>query len=390
MRYSHLPSLHRLAPLAAVFASLLLGACSQMPASGPNARAIAEAGTAGPDARTITLVDITPQVVAQLAEAQQPFSETLRAERPGAMVVGPGDLLEVTLWEAPPATLFGASSLDARSTSATGATVLPAQVVDQDGSISIPFAGRIPAAGRTTGAIGEEIAKRLKGKANQPQALVKWAQNVSSTVSVVGEVANNMRMPLSAGGERLLDALALAGGVRQPVGKITLQVTRGNQVHTMALDQVIRDPRQNVPLWPGDVVTALFQPWSLTALGATGRQTELPFEAQGITLAQALGRAGGVIDSRADPQGVFIFRFEPASAATEPANATMKTVDGRVPVVYRLNLRDPASFFAMQNFPMKDRDILYVTNAPLAELQKFINLVFSINRQVLTSVDNLP
>lgn len=77
-----------------------------------------------------------------------------------------------------------------------------------------------------------------------------------------------------------------------------IQVTRGDIVALEPLDTVIRDPRQNVPLKAGDVVTALFQPYSFTAFGATGKNEEINFEAQGITLAQALARAGGGCKTR--------------------------------------------------------------------------------------------
>ncbi|WP_434782160.1 MAG: hypothetical protein WJ306_07920 [Ferrovum myxofaciens] len=53
----------------------------------------------------------------------------------------------------------------------------------------------------------------------------------NTTATVVGEVSANIRMPLTAQGERLLDALAAAGGAKQPVDKTTLQITRGNVVH---------------------------------------------------------------------------------------------------------------------------------------------------------------
>src|SRR5256885_4765322 len=114
-------------------------------------------------------------------------------------------------------------------------------------------------------------------------------------------------MPLTPRGERLLDAIAAAGGVRDPVNKISLQITRGSQVHTLPLDTVIQSPSENVTLAPGDVVTALFQSQSFTVLGATPANNEITFEARGISLAQAIGRAGGLQDSRADAKGIFIF-----------------------------------------------------------------------------------
>jgi polysaccharide biosynthesis/export protein len=132
-------------------------------------------------------------------------------------------------------------------------------------------------------------------------------------------------------------------------------------------------------------VTAIFQPLSFTALGATGKNEEINFEAQGISLAQALARSGGLVDSRSNPQGVFVFRLEQAKALDWPHPPAM-TPEGLVPVVYRVNLRDPNSFFVMQSFPVSNRDVLYVSNAPAAELQKFLNLVFSVAFPVINTI----
>jgi len=319
--------------------------------------------------------------------SQSLFSETLGNAAAASHKVGPGDVLEISIWEAPPATLFGGGVVDTRlPASGVRATVLPDQVVSTDGVVSVPFAGRIQAAGRTLPEISAEVVKRLTGKANQPEAMVRLTRNSSSNVTIVGEVTNSMRVPITPSNERLLDILAAAAGVRQPVNKMTIQVTRGDNVYSLPLETIIRDPKQNVRMQAGDVVTAIFQSLSFTALGATGKNEEINFEAQGITLAQALARAGGLQDTRSDAKGVFIFRFEPASALSWPKQPALTTPDGRVAVIYRIDLHNPASFFVMQNFAINNKDLLYVSNAPAAELQKFLNVVFSIAYPVLTAV----
>jgi polysaccharide export outer membrane protein len=243
----------------------------------------------------------------------------------------------------------------------------------------------VPAAGKTLPEIAALITDRLLGKANQPEVLVRETRNLSSTVTVVGEVTNSTRVPLTPAHERLLDALATAAGVRQPVTKTTIQVTRGDTVSSLPMETIIRDPRQNVPLQPGDVITALFQPLSFTTLGATGKNEEVPFETQGITLAQALARAGGLVDQRSNPTGVFLFRFEPQNALDWPHQPVGTTSEGLVPVVYRVDLSDPRSFFVIQSFPMHDKDVLYVTNAPAAELEKFLNILFTVAYPVIAA-----
>ena len=375
---------HRSALFAA--ALLALSGCNNLPTIGPSAEEIAQA-TARPGSDAVQVLDIDANLARQLLAQRRTrlFSETFGQQRAMADI-GLGDMLEVNIWEAPPATLFGGGAIDPRAPSTVRATTLPEQMVDRDGFISVPFAGRIRAAGLTPQAVEAEIIKRLKGKANQPEVMVRVLKSTSSTVTVVGEVNSSTRLQLTAGGERLLDALAAAGGVRQPVNKMTLQVTRGKQFQSLPLELIIRDPDQNVPLQPGDVVTAYFQPLSFVALGATGKNEEIPFEAQGITLAQALARSGGLIDSRSNPQGVFIFRLEQPSAVNWPRQPPLTTPEGLVPVVYRLDLRDPNSFFVMQSFAVQNKDVLYVSNAPAAELQKFLNLVFSVTYPVLNRI----
>jgi polysaccharide biosynthesis/export protein len=370
-------------------AALLASACSQIPTTGPSSKAIAtssaEVGTSA-----VQVVEVNDAVTRRLLtqRSQRSFSESLGSTPAPYSHIGPGDVLEVSIWEAPPATLFSSANLnDPRGgTPATRATVLPDQMVDRDGSINVPFAGKVRAAGMSLRAIEADIVKRLKGKAHQPEVSVRQTRNVSATVTVVGEVASSVRLPLTPGGEKLLDALAAAGGVRQPVSKVTLQVTRGPNYYAMPLDAVIRDPRQNVPLRAGDVVTALFQPLSFTALGATGKNEEINFEAQGITLAQALARSGGLVDSRSDAQGVFIFRMEPKTALDWPRQPVAATPEGMVPVIYRVDLKNPSSFFVMQSFALNNKDLLYVSNAPATELQKFLNLVLSVAYPVLTTI----
>lgn len=362
---------------------LLLNSCATypgwLPSPGPSREQVQEKRNAH-GLNGIQLVDVNQEVTRRLLSSrkQSLFSETFAATPQPGYMIGAGDVIEVSVWEAPPAMLFGGTAVDPRMAPSTAkVTTFSEQMVSSEGSINIPFAGHVSVAGHNPQWIEEEIAQRLKAKANQPQVLVRVIRNATATVTVIGEVTTSARMPLTARGEKLLDALAISGGVRQPVNKMSLQLTRGSQVQALPLDMIIRDPKQNIMLQPGDVVTALYQSLSFTVLGATGKNEEINFEAQGISLAQALARAGGLNDVRADARGVFIFRFEDAAALDWPS-PPQTTPDGKVPVIYQIDLRDPATFFVAQSFSVQNKDVLYVSNAPAAELQKFLNIVTSV------------
>lgn len=374
--------------MTAVLAGLTmqLAACAVLPSAGPKSRtinALAHEQT-DPSIPPVQLIEVTAAVSARLKSAEEPqsFAARLGDATPYGSVVGRGDMLDIAVWEAPPAVLFGAS-LGVRGLGGDVAlgqsTGLPEQYVNQEGTVSVPFVGSVQAVGRTPEAIARDIQQRLNGKAHEPQVVVRILRNAAANVTVVGEVAASVRMPLTPKGERLLDALASAGGVRQPVGKTTIQVTRGSTVAAMALSDIVGDPRENIRLASDDIVTALFQPYSFTVLGSAGKNEEVPFERTGLALSQALGRMGGLQDQRANARGVFIFRFEDAALfARDGAQGVAATPDGKVPVIYRVNMKDPMTLFAAQSFPIRDKDVIYVTNAPLADFQKFLQAISQI------------
>ena len=371
-------------------ACIPLAACSSLGATGPNARDINSAGHQTLAGAPITIVDITDPVVRRVlaASATDLFSQSLGDAPLTGNVIGAGDVLQVTIWEAPPAALFGANTsfgsgstgdIVAMSAGMGQRTGLPEMTVDAGGRIRVPFAGAVLAAGRTPQQVEREIAARLAGKAHDPEVAVAITQNTSSTVAVVNDEGKATRIPLTPKGERLLDVISNAGGVSKPAGKVMIEISRAGHSASMPLESVIRNPAENIRLGPNDVVTALYQPFSFTALGATTTSGEIPFEATGLTLSQALGRVGGLKDDRANIRGAYIFRFEDP-AALDPAvvaNAR-RTPDGRIPVIYRVDLRKPATLFVAQGFPMRNKDVLYVTSAPLTDLQKFVSILSSM------------
>lgn len=376
--------------LLAASACLLTGCAGLLPSGGPSSYSVRHPHK---EEEGIQIVKLTEPVVRSLADESdaQSFAERFPSRpRRTNSVVGPGDVIDVTITEAPPASLFGtvpseAGRVASGATSASPtvhATTFPEQMISAGGTISIPFAGQIQAAGKTMPQIEDEIAARLKEKANQPQVLVRLVSNNSSYVTVLGAVTAGARVPLSPHRDRLLDALAKAGATFDDVNKVSIQLTRGPTSATMSLGAVTRYASQNIPLEAGDVITILKHPSSCTVLGAIARNQELDFEGTSITLAQALARSGGLNDASSNIRGVFVFRFESRHALDWPKQPVRVNAAGKVPVVYNLDLADPAGFFVAKTFQVRDGDILYTADSPFTELEKFLGILGTLTSPV--------
>jgi polysaccharide export outer membrane protein len=331
------------------------------------------------DSATVNLLSATkaPSLVGAFGDYQPP-----REQR-----VGIGDSVQITIWEAGAGGLFSSPVVD-RSSPGSRSAVIPEQVVAQDGSITVPFAGRIEVVARTPPEIEQEIVSRLSGKAIDPQALVTLTRNVSNTVTVLGEVAPGARVPLSVRGDRLLDVIAAAGGIRAQVSDISVVLARGRRIVRVPLQAVLEDPRENIYLQSGDEVTLVHDPQSFTVVGATGRNAVVPFEMSSLTLDEALAKSGGLLDDRADPNGLFIIRFEdPAIAKLLPGGTAGPAQPGGVPVIYHLNMLQPEALFVARRFPVRNKDIVYVSNAPITDIQKVFNLINLLVTPAVTGVE---
>src|SRR5450631_1139614 len=192
---------------------LALTACSSVSGSGPSADDVVQgAGTA--EMPRYELVDVDSQVVDILRHRGPDsflahFGDYRTSVEPR---IGIGDTVSVTIWEAGSGGLFSAPLVSDRFSTGANSATIPEQVVGRDGTITVPYAGRIAVAGHTSRDVQTVIEHALAGKAIQPQVLVNVPRSVSNSVTVTGEVANGARVPLSVKGDRVMDVIAAAGG----------------------------------------------------------------------------------------------------------------------------------------------------------------------------------
>lgn len=359
----------------------LLGGCSSLPNSGPSTEAVmTPAASQAPSASVATydVIAIDDSVTAALAKFRAgsfagSFGQPARAR---ANSLGIGDVVSVSIYESSAGGLFGTG--ETGTSNGSKSVLLPPQQIDQSGRISVPFAGRIQAAGRTTAQVGAAIRAALQSKAIDPQALVTLTQNASSNVTVSGEVGQGGRFPLSLQGDRILDAIAVAGGPKSAAQDVYVRLTRGARSGIVRLSVLVANPAENLRLQSGDQVFLYRKPDNFTVLGASGRNAIIDFEQSSLSLVEALGKAGGLNDNRADATGVFLFRYEDATiyeTIRHLAPGSSGTGKRSVPVVYQLDLKDAHSLLLAQRVAMRDKDVLYISNSPSTELLKLFQLI---------------
>ncbi len=339
---------------------------------------------------SINIIDVNLPLAQKLYQSKekQKFSEFKHTKKSfGAVNIG--DVLSISIWESPPAVLFGATGINDDGVGNSQLIKLPDQMISHTGRITVPFIGTVRVKGKTPRQIQSILKSLLSKKANDPQVIVQVKQNNSANVAVIRK-GNSVRMPLTAHGEQVLDAVAAVGGVSSNIQDITVQLTREKNIKSISFEDLIADPNQNIKLMSGDVVTLLDKPLSFTGLGALGKNTRVKFPSRGVSLGEAIAQMGGVTDSLADPKGVFIFRYIPLTSLPEIEQTKWFkkgfTKDMEVPTVYNVDLLQPESLFILQRFPIQDKDIVYVANSPLVEFSKFVKMVFTVFRPAIDTI----
>ncbi|WP_240810560.1 polysaccharide biosynthesis/export family protein [Formicincola oecophyllae] len=291
--------------------------------------------------------------------------------------IGPGDVLDITIFELGNG-LFsssdrgvggggsGASSTPVATAPPRISTQkLPPTQVEGNGTIMVPYVGTLHVAGMTPIQVAHLIQNHLWGKSQDPQVMVRIANDIGNTVIVSGEVKKPGRVVLSLADERLSDLVAIAGGASYPPSDTEIELVRHGHVGMTDLSTLENRPEEDIRADPGDRLRVIYQPRTYTAFGAVGQsqaRNEIKFGTANLTLAGALARVGGPSAQMADPEAVYLLRYEDSIVAHKLGLEPSRYGKGW-PVVYELNLLDPEQYFLARQIPMKDHDILLFANA---------------------------
>jgi polysaccharide export outer membrane protein len=369
-------------PLLSVF--ILLSGCGLLPMSGPAGMDILS-GQRDQTSLPYTIVKVTPKVIEVLSKNAPRLIVFNDRRRPRDITFGIGDILSVTIFESSSGGLFIPGEGGVRP---GNFITIPNQAVDVQGNISIPYAGAIRALGRTQVQVQDAIVASLKNRAIEPQAVVSLVEQKTSMISVLGE-GRSARIPATTTPERLLDVISRAGmsgtggtAAGSAGAETWVLLERHGRRAIAPFGALVYEPVNNIYVHPNDTIYLYREAQTFLTFGAVGTQQQVPFGSWRLSLAEAISKAGGLVDALADPASVFLYRGEARDVA-EAMGVDCTPFEGPIiPVVYLINLRDPAGYFLASSFEMRNKDIIYVSNAFSVESTKFMNYVNTIQTTI--------
>ena len=353
-----------------------MSGCALMPASVPASWDV-WAGQTDPKNLPYAFVRVTPKVANVLAKAAPRLvSEFQDRSRPRDIRFGIGDIVSVTIFEASSGGLFIPAEAGVRPGNFIN---IPTQAVDVNGNISIPYGGAIRARGRTAVELQQAIVDALKDRAIEPQAIVSIADQRTSLITLLGDVARPSRYPAQLTPERMLDAISRAGGTSAPGPDAWVMLERDGRRALSPFGALLYEPANNIFVHPNDTIYVYREPQTFLAFGALGSQQQLPFGTWRITLAEAVAKAGGLNDGAADPASVFLYRGETREVAEAMGIDCSKFQGPIIPVIYNINFRNPGSYFLATTFEMRNKDVIQVSNSVSTEATKFLTYIRTVN-----------
>ncbi|MBM3096673.1 polysaccharide export protein [Gluconobacter cerinus] len=399
MRVDCFPSSNR-SPLrmALLLGALSLSGCSALPGNAPTESVVLKAATdKNKNPLGFLVTQVTPEVTKVLATEQPPLISSLYADSSRLIPndrIGVGDVLNITVFELGSGLFSGAAPSVSSNTdlsAASGATgsvthqTLPPTEVEADGTLTIPYVGRLHVVGMTPQNLAEKIRTALTGKSQNAEVMVHIGTDISNTVIISGAVHHPGRVLLSTAQERLSDVVAIAGGANYPPEDTFVQLVRGNKSGGTDLGTLETYPKEDIPARPGDRIHVVYQPRSYTVFGAASKNAmQVDFNSPTVNLAEAIARVGGPNDSLADPNAVFLFRFEDTVAAKALHLQTPETLQG-IPVIYKLDMMNPSSYFLAQRIPIKSKDVILIANAKTDRFYKFNQLISTLISPAITA-----
>lgn len=295
----------------------------------------------------------------------------LFSNKPPSYKLGPGDVLQITVWDHPELAAALGQPQQATSKSDPGLGFL----VDADGNIQFPYAGTIHVGGKDATTVQRELYKKLSVVYSKPEVTVRVSSFRSSQVYVDGEVhapgpAQINDIPMS-----LTEAINRTGGFTTNADQSHVELTRDGRTYDINVPDLIRRGRAptSIYLQPGDLLrVGARDEYGVYLMGEVNRPaTILPMRDGRLSLAEALSQAGSLNPNTAYAKQLFVIRNSMSDK----------------PEIYHLDATSPTSMLLANQFNLEPKDVVYVDNNGLVKFNRVLSLLLpAINAGVTAAL----
>ncbi|MEL7097595.1 MAG: polysaccharide biosynthesis/export family protein [Pseudomonadota bacterium] len=354
--------------LLAIAASLavLSGCADNLPRGAPVDREILKEANA-PDA-DFAIYPVTRAFLPSVAKWPRNNERHLgwigHSHGPNAQVIAPGDNLDIRIWDSGETSLFTGPGQPA--------TDLNGVRVTSNGSVFIPYVGKVNVAGRTPDSARVAIQNSLEDVVPSAQVQVRMSEGRLNSVDLVGGVRAPGAFPMPNRNYSVLSLIAAGGGVDTSIANPQIRLVRGHSIYGTSVDRLYENPRLDTRLRGGDKVIIEADERYFLSLGAAGREALHPFTKDKITAIDAMAIIGGVNDARGDPQGILILRDYPSSAVAPGVRGPRQQR-----VVFTLDLTNSDGLFSAGKFEIQSKDVVLVTESPVSNTRTVLGLIGS-------------
>lgn len=285
-----------------------------------------------------------------------------RQVQPDSLLIAPGDLLSVLIWDAEENSLLTSPGQKVAE--------LQEMQVQSDGRIFIPFVGEFRVAGMSEGTARARIEEKLVATVPSAQVQLRMLAGRGNAAYLVSGMFKPGSYPLDSRNVSLLSLLSTGGGVRTGMNNPQLRLFRGSKVYGTSVGRLLENPALDVIVQSGDRIIIEEDVRKFLSLGAAGREAVHPFPQDDLSALDALSMIGGVSDTRADPQGILILREYPASAVhVDGVNGPPKNR-----VVFTIDLTSADGLFSAGRFQVMPDDLVYATESPVGAARTVLGI----------------
>ncbi|PMS11658.1 sugar ABC transporter substrate-binding protein [Trinickia caryophylli] len=278
--------------------------------------------------------------------------------KPSAYTVGPGDVLQITVWDHPEL----AAALGQPAQTTRDADAAPGFVVDEAGNIQFPYAGTLHVAGDNVDTVKRKIVGRISKVYKSPEVTVRVASYRASQVYVDGEVGKPGAQQINDIAMTLTQAIGRAGGFTGNADQSQVTLVRGGTSYPLNFGELVKSGHNpsDIVLKPGDMVrVGSRDEHGVYVMGEVNKPaTIMPMRNGSLTLAQALSEAGSLNPNTAAAKQLFVIRDS----------------TGANPQIYHLDATSPVSMVLANQFALQPKDVVYVDNGGLVKFNRVLNL----------------